>query len=428
MSHSYICFLFYGPTIQKGEWVMLKIAISILSVLLLTVPAAADWKMSEFMISTWGTPPVADDEEKAKALADAHINVVKWDADKINLCRKYGLKLMVMGATPEMASQLSDNPALWGYYVIDEPEVDKFSGLAKQFKALHKADPDHPAFINLLPRAGKYLQKFIEIIQPEIVSYDYYQWWNGCSETGHFEKLEQHREAALNAGIPLSCCVEINTKPSAEGDPGWACDTTPPSDNAQKLRQSVYTSLAYGVKGIDWFPASHMYEGNSSKLNQCGKDVVAINTELKLLGPILIKLRSVDVFHTPPFSCSTQKAPPDYWVHALGAVLVQGMFKDDEGNDFMMVANRNYQYGRKVILRFQRPVKSVEKFNKQTGEWEPLAVTKEVSKDYSGVMLWALAKLDLVWATYNVPVRWSGEPLFVEFIIKPGDGELLRLQ
>lgn len=52
------------------------------------------WK-DEFLITVWGVPDVSDLDASAKALADADFNVVMWDADKLDICQKYGLKVLV---------------------------------------------------------------------------------------------------------------------------------------------------------------------------------------------------------------------------------------------------------------------------------------------------------------------------------------------
>jgi len=348
--------------------------------------------MNEFMISFWGGP---EDEASAQFIAQADFNVVMCKSDKLELCRKYGLKALLFDASPGLASQLTEDPAVWGYYIVDEPgSAEEFRGLAAKVKTFRKVDPNHPAYINLLSSGGDYLNSFIETVHPDILSYDYYQWWWGSGV--YFAKLEEYRTAALNAGIPLICWVEANANPSAERD-----TPTYPPDNAQKLRQSVYTSLVYGIKGIEWFVGPLIFDNDevtgTLELTQAGKDVAAINVELKLLGPILVQLHSVDVFHTPSLPSDTRELPADYWVQTEESDLVLGMFKDSMQNDYMMVANRKIDDRRRVVLRFLQSVAIVEKFDKKESRW------------------------------INLPLSKSEKYQFVEFIIAPGDGELLKV-
>ena len=105
----------------------------------------------------------------------------------------------------------------------------------------------------------------------------FYQWIFGRGQL--YSRLEDFRSTALFAKVPFICYVEVNSNPRIEYKAG---DASPPPDNEQKLRHSVYSALAYGVKGIEWFGSGWM-----AQYNQCLKDVAAINSELKVLGPTL---------------------------------------------------------------------------------------------------------------------------------------------
>ena len=91
--------------------------------------------------------------------------------------------------------------------------------------------------------------------------------WEG--DRGWFSRLELNREAALRAGIPLIIWIETVAN---ESDERYGIAPMP-SDSPPKVRQSVYTSLAYGVKGIQWYHGSMLYERDSATLNEVGKNV-----------------------------------------------------------------------------------------------------------------------------------------------------------
>ena len=84
----------------------------------------------------------------------------------------------------------------------------------------------------------------MSVTRPVILSFDYYQWWWGSDR--YFEKLEQFREQSILYGVPLGSCLETNTAPES-GHNSYL------PTNAARMRQSVYTNLAYGVKIIEWF-------------------------------------------------------------------------------------------------------------------------------------------------------------------------------
>ena len=379
------------------------------------------WELEEFFIFA-GWPlevDCPDDEALIKAIAELDHNAIMWDTSKLELCRKYNLKLVidhgqgdwrpggnsrwaviwqdyldsVEPLTAEITGRYVGNDDVWGYIVYDEPVVEQFEDVRAQQAVLNEADPTHPAYINLHSWGGDYLAKFMETVKPNFLSYDFYQWWWGRER--HFPCLEEYRAAALKADIPLFCWIEVNANKDTERN----SDAEPPADNGVKLRQSVYTSLAYGVKGIEWFCTSYVFEYGTANVTSAGRDMGAINKKLKRIGPILVKLRSTEVFHTEPVSAGTKKLPADHWVQTETKDLVVGFFKDEDDakSDYLLVANKDIEEQRIVRLEFGRGVKKVRKYNKLKGKWASLRMKK------------------------------LGEKKSVKFILEPGDGDILRI-
>ena len=222
----------------------------------------------------------------------------------------------------------------------------------------------------------------METIKPRILSYDYYAYWWGME--GHFTKLILYRQAALKAGIPWVLYFEVKSHPTAQWTEGKREYVYRPG-NRERLRRGVFTALAYGLKGVEWFSGGAMFKPNTTELNECGKDVAAINADLKALGPTLMKLRSVDVFHTEPLPRDTRVVPPDHWVQVFSygyPGLVLGMFKDDAGVDYAMVSNTNYEGKQLVAMEIRRkfPVKTVERFDREKKAWVPMKVAEILSE------------------------------------------------
>lgn len=372
--------------------------------------ASAEWRLSEFVINQWGQPNYPDDEAVVKAAADAGMNRLMWTADKLDLAQKYGIQLIVKDPTPQLAAKISGHPALFAYYGGDEPYPEsKFPPLAAQRQALHSVDSDHPYFINMLSTTGDFLRTYMEVVKPEILSFDFYRWKWGADR--YYEKLEQFREEANRAGVPLTSCVETVTRPV--NGPAYL------PDSAVKTRLSVYSNLTYGVKGIHWFSGSGMYEKDSMTLSRYGEDVKALNFELATLGKVLVNLRSTDVFNTAPLPRGTREAPKEHWVELIGEEgaggLILGMFKDESKKqymddvevDYFMATNRDYQRSQHVVVKLRskwlgiapwhRPkqfTRTAEIFDRSTGEWKTASSSCAVG--------------------------------FI-FYIEPGDGELFRI-
>jgi hypothetical protein len=367
---------------------------------------AAAAPLTGFLIYLWNAPEVSDDEARANALADAGFTVVDWDPAKLDIAQRHGLKAMVHGPiSADSARKQAGEKTIWGYHLGDEPyPEDKFPPIAAQFRILEQSAPDHMPFINMLSTTGDFLRNYMEVVRPPILSFDYYQWWWGTDR--YFEKLEQFREAAVAAGVPLAACIEVSANPAVErGETGYL------PDNLRKLRQSVYTTLAYGARGIEWFSASLLFEPKSLTLTPAGRDVAALNREIKRIGSVLVTLRSTDVFHTAPLPAATRTPPKDYWLQVLAeegrAGLVQGMFKDAEGRDYVLVANRDHRDAQAVNVRLQSKWLGIAPWNKP--------------KVYRYVIE-MLNRETLEWK----PVSTSSSAGF-NFVIGAGDGELFRI-
>lgn len=345
----------------------MRFVATLLAALVLAGTAHAECRMDQFMVSLWGGPV---DEATAQTFADAHFNTVMAKLDKLELCRKHGLKVMGMDGTPELAAKYAGDAAVWGWYVRDEPSAEQFKQVAEPMAKFQAADPNHPGYVNLM--AWMNLGAYLETVKPKLLSYDYYQWWWGTQN--HFGRLEAHRAAALKAGIPLICWVEANADPRWEwGKPG----ATYLPDNMPKLRQSVYTALAYGVKGIQWFVESLIFEHGEGgkllpKLQRAGEDIRTINGELATLGPVLVKLRSTGVYHTDPVPANTTAFPADLWVQARGRHATLGLFADEAGKSYVIVVNRDITMRRIITLEFRRPVKQVLRLDRVSGKWVAL--------------------------------------------------------
>jgi hypothetical protein len=347
----------------------------------------------DFWIYAWRAPKIDGTDARVRAMADAGFTVINADPGELETVARHGLRAMIHTTDPAVARRLSGNRAVWGYHLGDEPYPEAvFPGIGALFRAFEQAAPGHVPFVNMLSTTGEFLRAYMEQARPPLLSFDFYQWWWGSDR--YFEKLEQFREAALRAGVPLASCFEVSANPGVE----WG-DATRLADNDRRLRQSVYTSLAYGVTGIEWFHADMIFAPGAGALTPAGRDVAAINREMLPLGRVLAALRSVDVFHTAPLPAGTRSLPKEHWVQAIpeegrpGVVL--GMFVGDDGRDYAMVANRDHRDGQTVVMKLQSkwlgiapwytPKQyrySVDRFDRASGEWTSLASSSAVGFSY----------------------------------------------
>lgn len=365
---------------RPGAW--WQAGAALLVSLLLASPALASWQLQDFLILyAYGWPadqvPGRLTEASARAIAAAHYNTVMCGIPEIELVAKAGLRCLVMGwsqgapdysgeaVSPATARTLAANPAVWGYYIMDEPDNKSwkrgatFQQLAEKLKDYRAADPNHVAWINVSSVLGNYLSDYMEIVRPDFLSFDLYRWWS--KESDWWRGLEAHRAAALKAKIPLMMWIESNSSFNAL--------RPPPEDNATKIRWSVYSSLAYGCKGVQWF------------LGSTDADVADLNAELTALGPTLISLESKQVFHTSGVPREAQRLPESNWYFTNAQDLVIGEFvKPGEPNaSYFLIANKSIDHDSDAVFEVrQRAVAAVQEVNKKTAGRSALPIERQV--------------------------------------------------
>jgi hypothetical protein len=275
--------------------------------------------------------------------------------------------------------RVNGHPAAFGYFLRDEPNARIFPGLARWTAAYRKVDPKARPVINLFPNYASpgalgsdtyrnHVEDFVRLVKPPLLSYDHYALMDdGSLRDGYFQNLEVIREVALANNIPF-CNVVLSNAHFHYADP---------SDGG--LRFQVYTTLAYGARGICYFTYWAPPVGNYrlAPIDQFGNKTPTwdmlrnVNLQIHKLGPTYIKLKSVNVFHHPnvPAECraiSTAKHVAD----AGGGDLLVGEFDGSAGEAVALVVNKDLHHSCPFWVSFQR-AGTVMMVNSYTGAHEP---------------------------------------------------------
>lgn len=261
-----------------------------------------------------------------------------------------------------LVSRVKGHPALFGYYLRDEPGVKAYPGLARWSRAFRRADPDALPYINLFPNYAQpsqmgvpdyeqYVQEFLEQVSPPFLSYDNYSLMqDGSLRSQYFPNLEVMRAAALRAGLPFWNIVLSNAHfEYAEPTPAG-------------LRFQVYTSLAYGARGISYFTYFAPDVGNYrlAPINQFGEKTATwdmlreVNLQIHRLGPTYVHLRSVNVFHTRENPVGSRSIESSHFVETIsGGSFVVGEFEAPDGQPYILVVNKDLRQSVPVQVRFK---------------------------------------------------------------------------
>lgn len=285
--------------------------------------------------------------------------------DTIKYARKYGLSVIATGspitenmseaealtAAAKFLAPYRNDHALLGIYIKDEPNTSAFPMLAKAAKAILTADREKLPYINLLPNYatneqlgadsyGDYIDKFVQQCRPAFLSYDNYSLFEGrgLDADRYYSNLEAMRAKALQYHLPFWNIVLGNSH----------FEYAEPTQATIYLQ--VYTSLAYGVKGLAYFtyytPPIGSYR--LAAIDQFGRKtktwdyIRTANLQIHQLAPVYLKLQSVNVFHTPNVPTGSRGLDSSRYLQSItGQDLLVGEFQGPDRTPYIMVVNKS---------------------------------------------------------------------------------------
>lgn len=286
-----------------------------------------------------------------------------------------------------LLAETAQHPAVFGYYLIDEPGAGLFPGLAKVAALVRERAPDKWAYINLFPNYANqqqlgtatytnHLEAFIATVKPTILSYDHYALMeDGSLRDGYWLNLEQMRAAAKQHGLPFWNIV-LTVAHFSYREP-----------TAADLRFQVYSTLAYGGRGLSYFTYFAPSVGNyrMAPIDQFGNPTPTwyhlqhVNKQIEKLGPTLLKLSSDEVYHFGSQPAGT-RGPSDQGLvkEAGGGDFAVGDFTHADGARYVMIVNKDLARSRYCRVQFRAPPKRVRFVSPYSGNLE----------DFSGEHTW----------------------------------------
>jgi hypothetical protein len=368
-----------------------------------------------FPVMPWNYVP--DDKEVVKKIKECGFTVAGFVApDTLKTLQAAGLKGIVQDArilnydwtkvdaatarsnVTAAIKPLLANPAVYGYYLRDEPPSTFFPGLASVSSVVHELAPDKWAYINLFPNYAEnwqlgassyeeYLEKFIATCHPKQLSYDHYGLMDdGSLREGYWRNLEQMRVVAKKYNIPFWNIV-LSVAHFNYREP-----------TAADLRFEVYSSLASGARGLAYFTYFAPQVGNyrGAPIDQFGNPTPAwswlqnVNLQIQKLAPTLLDLTSDDVYHFGSVPNGCHAATTNSLVSNTGPDFAVGDFTHRDGSRYVMLVNKNVSKSVVGSVEFRKPPKAVK----------------------------------LISPYHGNPVAFEGEQVW----IAPGAGALLKLE
>ena len=178
----------------------------------------------------------------------------------LDVAAKVGVQLIVncheLKTDPEKIVRLVMNhPATAGYHLIDEPGIGLYKELGDWGRRIQAVDSKHFCYVNLFPNFAdsitqlgtkdyrKYVSECARQIPLQFLSFDYYPVLKDRLSKTWYENLEQFSSEAKKANKPF-----------------WAFALTTNYDDGHltpqtlaAMRLQVFSDLAYGAQGIQYF-------------------------------------------------------------------------------------------------------------------------------------------------------------------------------
>lgn len=279
----------------------------LLFVLCTYIPVKAEIPIIAFA----GVPPHESTAARFKEFREAGFDVSienYWDLPPqrikniLDIANQQNIRLMVKSNLlqdnpKQIVRYIKGHPALYAYYIEDEPMPDRIEETRKLLQIIRKEDSVTRCYLNLLPTYGiepsddndsnmyeQYLRQASNLSLPQI-SFDHYPITTKGIRKDWYRNLEAVRQESLRTGKPF-----------------WAfvlC--TPhiyyPQPTLASLRLQIYSNLVYGAQGIQYFtywtpsPTSE-YDYHQGPIGTNGErtktyDLVkCMNEELRQLTPL----------------------------------------------------------------------------------------------------------------------------------------------
>lgn len=179
--------------------------------------------------------------------------VEDWDANVDNLI--INGEEYYRESVKNLLGKIGSHPALYGFYITDEPSVDNIEATLKACRINKELAPHLTAYLNLLPwfdwigeRMGTkeyapYLDRVVKEGEIGLLSYDCYaqMYKNAVGYDDYFNNLREYYLASRRNGVPFWNIVLCT------GHYDYMCPTK------DDLIWQLNTSVAHGAKGVSWF-------------------------------------------------------------------------------------------------------------------------------------------------------------------------------
>jgi hypothetical protein len=279
----------------------------------------------------------------------------------------------------ETVTKFMNHPALAAYMLRDEPNRKDFPELGEWAKKIISVDTGHFCYLNLFPNYAseeqlgtktykEHVDLFIDEVPIQVLSFDHYPVVGDSLRPEWYENLEIFSAAARNAGKPFwAFALSVAHGPY-------------PIPEVSHMRLQVYSDLAYGAQGIEyftyWTPYDTAWKFNNAPISLEGNRtesydrVKKVNEEIKNLSYVFLGAKVVALGHTgeqiPAGTKRIGELPePVKKISTEGTGAVVSLMENGK-NNYLVVVNRDFLKPMKLTTEFKPDIYRISKDGSRT--------------------------------------------------------------
>jgi hypothetical protein len=372
-----------------------SLALPALCGLLFSLSAAAT---EFFPLMAWDD---VENEATIRKMSECGVNSIAFVPPRLlDACKKHHVKAIVFdervtpnwdqpfdskranSVLPELIKKYNRHSAVYGYHLKDEPDGNQLFELGKSTELVQKLAPGKWPYINLPPGMGdwyatNYLQLFVDQCKPPVISYDNYAIGEAVDFSyGFWANIWDVRSAALRNNLPFHTIILT------------AAHFNYRVPSAADLRLQMYGSIVYGAKGIAFYKfrsrplavlgAPDLGNFRLAPLDEFDEKTETwyslrnINRQIQNLAPVLLKLRSDDVYHVGEIPERNHGIIETSLINGLdaGDQLIIGEFTHEDGSRWLMVVNKHLKMSTFCRPKFRKTPAKIEYVSPISGRLE----------------------------------------------------------
>ena len=341
----------------------------------------------QISILAWaGIPAGETNVDRFKELKEMGINInlssyPNADAMQkaLDLAHEVGMKMIT--SCPELKTDVEttvrrfmNHPALAGYFLKDEPVQKDFAELGAWAKKIEAMDSKHFCFVNLMASIhttntealgtasyAEYVSAFAREVPSQLLSFDFYPVLGNGVHERWYDGLEIFSAEARKLNKPFWASALASSYNELH-----------PIPTIPALRLQLYSNLAYGAQGLEYWTYWMSQGLRSAPIGLYGKRTVvydmikAVNKEIQDLAGVFVGSKVVSVGHTGiviprgtlRLSTTLPWAIKVFETEGSGALV--STLENGE-NTFFVVVNRDLKKSMPVIILGDESVKRVLK-------------------------------------------------------------------